>query len=145
LLSRRLVAAIDWLASERGYVHGSIGCFGTGAGAAAALIAAAHRPHLVGAVVTAGGRSDLAGAAALAAVHAPTLLIVGDEDPAIADANRTALSQLRCESDLRVVHGAGPRFDQPGALAALADLAGHWFNEQLESVWSRSVDQPANL
>ncbi len=144
-LARPLVAAIDWLASERGYVHGSIGCLGTGHGAAAALIAAAHRPGLVGALVLRSGEDELPGAQIMSAVRAPTLLIVGGDDPEGLAVQRSALRQLRCEADLRVVPGAGHLFNEPGALDPVAELTGEWFNHQLESIWSRSIDQPANL
>jgi dienelactone hydrolase len=143
-VSRRLVAAADWLAADQGYAHGSIGCFGSETGAAAALIAAARRPALVGAVVVRGGFLDLA-ADILHAVRAPTLLIVGGADPDLLPLNRTALTRLRSESALEVVPGATHLFSEPGALDRVADLAGLWFHQNLWEIWPRSAEQPANL
>ena len=104
----------------------AIGYFGASTGAAAALIAAAARPSTVRAVVSRGGRPDLA-AQALARVAAPTLLIVGGNDPAVLDLNRRALKQMTCEKRLEVVPGATHLFPEAGALEEVARLARDWF------------------
>jgi putative phosphoribosyl transferase len=126
LLGRRLIAAVDWLTREPATGELAIGCFGASTGAAAALVAAASRPEVVGAVVSRGGRPDLAGAA-LASVRAPTLLIVGGEDDAVQELNRRAQAQLRCETVLEIVPGAGHLFQEPGALERVELLARTWF------------------
>lgn len=129
-LSRRLVEVIDWLAADAELQHLRIGLFGASTGAAAALIAAAQRPRAVTAVVSRGGRCDLAGAA-LVGVEAPTLQIVGGEDPVVLELNRDASQQLRCAQQLAVVAGASHLFEEPGALEEVARLAGDWFERQL--------------
>lgn len=126
LLGRRLVAVTDWLKEDPRSSAPSIGYFGASTGAAAALIAAADRPSAVGAVVSRGGRPDLA-AQALARVAAPTLLIVGGSDPAVLDLNRRALKQMTCEKRLEVVPGATHLFPEAGALEEVARLARDWF------------------
>jgi putative phosphoribosyl transferase len=126
LLGRRLVAAVDWLTREPATAELAIGCFGASTGAAAALVAAASRPAAVEAVVSRGGRPDLAGAA-LATVRAPTLLIVGGDDDAVLELNRHAQAQLRCETVLEIVPGAGHLFEEPGALERVELLARTWF------------------
>src|ERR1700704_3747458 len=125
LLAERTVAAIDWLAGEPATAKLAVGCFGASTGAAAALIAAARRPTRVAAVVSRGGRPDLAGAE-LAAVRAPTLLIVGGADPLVIEINRRAQRALRCETRLQVVPGATHLFEEPGALEQVAELARDW-------------------
>jgi putative phosphoribosyl transferase len=130
LLARRFTAALDWLAGQEATAGLPIGCFGASTGAAAALIAAARRPDLVRAVVSRGGRPDLAGPE-LAAVTAPTLLIVGGDDPVVLDLNRQAQARLRCRSRLEVVEGATHLFEEPGALGRVADLACAWFLQHL--------------
>jgi putative phosphoribosyl transferase len=124
LLARRLVAAVDWLRAEAGDLP--IGLFGASTGAAAALAAAAERPANVRAVVSRGGRPDLAGAA-LRRVQAPTLLIVGGADPVVLELNRNALELLPSEKQLVVVPGATHLFEEPGALEHVARLAADWF------------------
>jgi pimeloyl-ACP methyl ester carboxylesterase len=128
LLAERVVGAIDWvrreLAPER------IGCFGASTGAAVAIMAAAERPGDVGAIVSRGGRPDLAGPA-LARVRAPTLLIVGAADPVVLDLNRAALAVLRTEKRLDVVPAAGHLFEEPGALERVAALARDWLLRHL--------------
>jgi dienelactone hydrolase len=126
LLGRRVIAAVDWLTREPSTAELPIGCFGASTGAAAALVAAASRPDQVEAVVSRGGRPDLAGAA-LASVHAPTLLIVGGEDDAVLELNRDASERLSCETVLEVVPGAGHLFEEPGALERVELLARTWF------------------
>ncbi|MCU1335604.1 MAG: dienelactone hydrolase [Bryobacterales bacterium] len=130
LLARRLVQATDWLQSEPATRDLSIGYFGASTGAAAALIAAAQRPAVVGAVVSRGGRPDLAGDA-LPRVKAPTLLIVGSNDRPVIELNQQAFAELRCEKRLVVVPGASHLFEEPGTLEEIAKLARSWFQDHL--------------
>jgi putative phosphoribosyl transferase len=137
LLGERVIAAIDWLAADAavGDLPPSVGrlpvgCFGASTGAAAALIAAAERPDRVRAVVSRGGRPDLA-RDALPRVTAPTLLIVGGRDPAVIRLNRLAQAALGGESRLELVPGAGHLFEQPGAMERVAALARDWFVRHL--------------
>jgi putative phosphoribosyl transferase len=130
LLARRVIASIDWLASDPTAKDLPVGCFGASTGAAAALIAAAERPERVGAVVSRGGRPDLAGEA-LGRVHAPTLLIVGGNDPDVLRLNEQALAALPGKARLEVVPGATHLFEEPGALERVAALAREWFLEHL--------------
>ncbi len=130
LLSDRLVGATDWLTQYPQTQGLRIGYFGASTGAAAALVAAAERPQVVGAVVSRGGRPDLAGRA-LAQVRAPTLLIVGGNDLPVIEMNREALTQLRCDKRLVIVHGATHLFEEPGALDEVARLAREWFERHL--------------
>jgi dienelactone hydrolase len=126
LLGGRVIATIDWLGSDPNVEELTIGCFGASTGAAAALIAAAERPQRVAAVVSRGGRPDLA-AHALPRVGAPTLLIVGGRDGEVIRLNRYAQSQMAGESQLVIVPGAGHLFEEPGALEKVAALARDWF------------------
>jgi dienelactone hydrolase len=126
LLARRLVAVTDWLARDERTKALSIGYFGASTGAAAALIAAAERPGLVRAVVSRGGRPDLA-AAALARVRAATLLIVGGRDDVVIGMNEEALRGLTCTRRLEIVPGATHLFEEPGTLGEVARLAREWF------------------
>ena len=126
LLAGRLMVATRWARHEAGLETVPIGYFGASTGAAAALWAAADPSTEVGAVVSRGGRPDLAGPR-LSHVRAPTLLIVGGEDRAVLELNRTAQDQLTCESNLSVVPGATHLFEEPGALPAAAGLARDWF------------------
>jgi dienelactone hydrolase len=129
LLARRLVGAIDWL--RRGPAESlPIGLFGASTGAAAALVAAAARPEDVGAVVSRGGRPDLAGPA-LPRVRAPTLLIVGGADPVVLELNEQAFELLQTEKQLVVIPGATHLFEEPGALQEVARLAADWFTKHL--------------
>lgn len=130
LLARRLVAAIDWVRGHEAAGALPIGLFGASTGAGAALIAAAERPHETAAVVSRGGRPDLAHDA-LARVRAPTLLIVGGHDPTVQLLNEGALARLTCEKHLAVVPGATHLFEEPGKLVEVARLASHWFLEHL--------------
>lgn len=139
LLADRVVGAIDWLALDA--VVGDlpprlkdlpVGCFGASTGAAAALIAAAERPDRVRAVVSRGGRADLAGDA-LRRVTAPTLLIVGERDTEVIALNRQAEALLAGESRLVIVPGASHLFEEPGALESVAELARDWFLRHLVS------------
>jgi dienelactone hydrolase len=130
LLGGRLVAAVDWVAAGPGPVDLTVGLFGASTGAAAALLAAAARPGRVAAVVSRGGRPDLAGAA-LGAVRAPTLLIVGGEDHEVAALNRRAAAALGPTARLAVVPGATHLFGEPGALEQVTDQARAWFDRHL--------------
>jgi putative phosphoribosyl transferase len=131
LLAERLVDATDWLTQFPDTKHLRIGYFGASTGAAAALAAAAVRPDAVRAIVSRGGRPDLAGAA-LTRVQAPTLLIVGEHDDQVVQLNRQALAQLRCEKRLVIVPGATHLFEEPGALGEVARLARDWFQRHLD-------------
>jgi pimeloyl-ACP methyl ester carboxylesterase len=130
LLAERLSAATDWVRAEPALPSLPLGYFGSSTGAAAALIAAARRPEAVQAVVSRGGRPDLADRS-LSQVRAPTLLIVGGQDEAVLALNRAALARLRCEAVLRVVPGATHLFEEPGALSLVAALARAWFRDHL--------------
>src|ERR1700737_1891214 len=130
LLAERLVDATDWLTQYPDTQYLPIGYFGASTGAAAALVAAAERPDVVSAVVSRGGRPDLAGPA-LMRVRAPTLLIVGGNDIQVIQLNRAALAQLRCEKQLVIVPGATHLFEEPGALDQVARLAREWFHRHL--------------
>jgi dienelactone hydrolase len=130
LLAERLVEATGWLTQQPQIEELKIGYFGASTGAAAALVAAAEAPHLIAAVVSRGGRPDLAGPA-LPGVQAPTLLIVGGEDALVLDLNRQAMDQLRCEKRLEIIPGATHLFGEPGALEELARLAREWFEWHL--------------
>ena len=130
LLAERLVGATDWLTRFPDTKHLRIGYFGASTGAAAALVAAAVRPDVVSAVVSRGGRPDLAGAA-LMHVRAPTLLIVGGNDGQVIQLNRAALAELRSEKQLMIVPGATHLFEEPGALDEVARLARDWFHRHL--------------
>jgi dienelactone hydrolase len=131
LLAERLVGATDWLVQHPDTSQLRIGYFGASTGAAAALVAAVVRPDVVGAVVSRGGRPDLAGRA-LAHVRAPTLLIVGGHDVEVLELNRAALAQLRAEKELVIVPGATHLFEEPGALDQVAPLARDWFERHLK-------------
>jgi dienelactone hydrolase len=130
LLAERLVGITDWLVKDPDAQPLRIGYFGASTGAAAALVAAAERPKMVRAVVSRGGRPDLAGPA-LAHVEAPTLLIVGGNDLLVIELNRAALAQLRSEKRLVIVPGATHLFEEPGALDEVARLAREWFERYL--------------
>jgi dienelactone hydrolase len=130
LLAQRLVDATDWLTQEAETRDLRIGYFGASTGAAAALVAAATRPEEVGAVVSRGGRPDLADGA-LPHVGAPTLLIVGGNDYEVILLNRVAYSWLHCEKQLIIVPGATHLFEEPGALEDVARLARAWFERYL--------------
>lgn len=130
LLARRLVDVIDWVGRDVELHSLRIGLFGASTGAAAALLAAAVRPEVVHAVVSRGGRTDLAGAA-LSQVRAPTLQIVGAQDPVVLELNDQSSQALRCEQQLEIVAGAPHLFEEPGALEEVARLAGDWFEKYL--------------
>jgi putative phosphoribosyl transferase len=130
LLAERLVEAADWLGRQPETRDLPLGCFGASTGAAAALVAAAARPYSVGAIVSRGGRPDLAGPS-LPVVRAPTLLIVGGDDAPVLDLNRQAYERLHCEKRLVVIPGATHLFEEPGALDQVARLAREWFEQHL--------------
>ncbi len=133
LLADRLVDAIRWLDGEPPLARLPLGLFGASTGAAAALVAAARRPDRVGAVVSRGGRPDLA-EDALDRVRAPTLLIVGGDDTAVIGLNEMALTRLRTTKALEIVAGASHLFPEPGALEAVIDHAARWFERHLAAV-----------
>lgn len=126
LLSTRIMCATQWLMSNARTRNLAIGYFGSSTGAAAALIAAAKLPHNVSAVVSRGGRPDLA-KEYLAMVKAPTLFIVGGDDEAVIEMNKEAIKYLDAEKRLEIVPGATHLFEEPGALEAVARLAADWF------------------
>lgn len=128
LLARRLADATRWLGQQPWAKALKVGYFGASTGAAAALVAAVECE--VNAIVSRGGRPDLAGAA-LPEVRAPTLLIVGSHDPVVLDLNRQAQARLRCESRLEIVPGATHLFEEPGTLEQVAALAAAWFKRWL--------------
>jgi putative phosphoribosyl transferase len=131
LLASRLVHATDWVDTQAELRSLPVGYFGASTGAAAALAAAVERKQRVDAIVSRGGRPDLAGADALANVTAATLLIVGGNDHAVIDLNRRALALLNGEKRLDIVPGATHLFEEPGALEQVAALASDWLEEFL--------------
>jgi putative phosphoribosyl transferase len=130
LLAERLVHATAWAREQKQLSDFSIGYFGSSTGGGAALVAAAKLPRDVGAVVSRGGRPDLAGDA-LPKVKAPTLLIVGGEDDVVIDLNEQARAQMLCEVKLEIVSGATHLFEEPGALERVANLASDWFTNHI--------------
>jgi putative phosphoribosyl transferase len=141
LLSRRLVAAARWVRHWPGLRDVPVALFGASTGAAAALVAAAAMPREVAAVVSRGGRPDLAGGA-LERVIAPTLLIVGGDDVPVLELNREAQRLMRCETRLEVIPGATHLFEEPGALERVADLAAAWVSEHSGPTEERIVEIP---
>lgn len=129
-LAQRLVAVTQWLQTQEQVVHLKIGYFGASTGAGAALVAAAELSALIAAVVSRGGRPDLAGEA-LERVQAPTLAIVGGNDAVVVDLNRRALARMHCVKALHVIPGASHLFEEPDALEEVAKLAVAWFTEEL--------------
>lgn len=138
LLGRRLIGATRWSREDPRLAPLGVGYFGGSTGAAAAVVAAAQLPGIVGAVVARGGRVDLA-AEALRAVAAPTLLIVGGNDRLVLDLNRRALAQLAGERELLVVPGATHLFEEPGALEQVAAAAAAWFRRHLGPAGTAAV------
>jgi len=126
LLAERLVHATNWAKQQEQTRDLRIGYFGSSTGGGAALVAAAELPQNVDAIVSRGGRPDLAGDA-LPKVQAPTLLIVGGEDHVVIDLNEQARAQMRCEVKVEIVPGATHLFEEPGALEQVAELASDWF------------------
>ncbi len=136
MLAGRLADAAGWLAGEPESRGLAIGFFGASTGAGAALVAAARMPDRIGAIVSRGGRPDLAGSL-LGAVRAPTLLIVGGDDTVVIQLNQEAVRRLRCVKEMRIVPGASHLFEEPGALEEVARLAGDWFSEWLPEAAAR--------
>jgi dienelactone hydrolase len=132
MLAERLVEAIDWLSENHDTSDLPVGLFGASTGAGAALVAAAQRPVRIGAIVSRGGRPDLAGDA-LPDVTAPTLLIVGGRDEVVIDLNERARDHMRADVRLEIVPGATHLFEEPGALERVAELARAWFRQHLGS------------
>jgi dienelactone hydrolase len=130
-LGNRVVAAIDWTAGHPSLAGLPTACFGASTGAAAALIAAAERPALVRAVISRGGRPDLAGDV-LPEVQAPTLLIVGGHDDVVIELNRAAMRRMRAPVELKIVPGATHLFEEPGALELVSRLALEWCTTYLK-------------
>jgi putative phosphoribosyl transferase len=130
LLTERLVHATKWSRQQEETRGQRIGYFGSSTGGAAALIAAAEIPQDIGAVVSRGGRPDLAGDA-LPKVQAPTLLIVGGDDDTVIELNEMARDQMRCEVKLEIIPGATHLFEEPGAIEQVAKLASDWFSLHL--------------
>lgn len=126
MLGERVVETLDWVDDHPGTAPLPVGCFGASTGAAAALLAAAARTDRVRAVVSRGGRPDLAGDA-LPFVQAPTLLIVGGNDRQVIELNRSAAARLRCPVRLHIVPGATHLFEEPGAMDAVQRLTADWF------------------
>ena len=130
-LGHRVVAAIDWAATHPQLARLPIACFGASTGAAAALIAAADRPDAVRAVISRGGRPDLAGDA-LPKVQAPTLLIVGGDDEPVIALNRAAMQRMRALVQLEIVPGATHLFEEPGALEVVSQFALTWCTKHMK-------------
>jgi putative phosphoribosyl transferase len=133
-----LAAVVDWLRARRETASLPIGLFGASTGGGAALMAAAARPRDIAAVVSRGGRPDLAGVA-LPRVTAPTLLIVGGADTPVIAMNREAMRQIRGEVALEIVPGATHLFEEPGALERVAELAGDWFSRFVARASSKAA------
>lgn len=129
-LARRLVDATKWVLAEDDTKALRIGYFGSSTGAAAALIAAVNLSEIVAAVVSRGGRPDLAGEA-LPSVKAPTLLIVGGDDDVVITLNEEAYARLQCEKELKIIPGATHLFEEPGTLEQVAAFASDWFKQKL--------------
>ena len=138
LLARRLERATDWVRRQSMTAKLHLGYFGASTGAAAALIAAAKHPDVVEAVVSRGGRPDLAGTW-LASVHAPTLLIVGGKDSIVIELNHEAAAELRTEHRIEIIPGATHLFEEPGALESVAALAREGFETHLILAHSRAA------
>jgi dienelactone hydrolase len=132
LLARRLAGATEWVKKQKENGHSRIGYFGASTGGGAALVAAAELGDDIGAVVSRGGRPDMAGEA-LSRVVSPTLLIVGGSDDAIIRLNEEALGKLQCVKELKIVPGATHLFEEPGKLEEVARLAADWFQRYLRA------------
>lgn len=132
-LAKRLIDVTHWCLKQLVTHNLTIGYFGASTGGGASIMAAAHEPHTVKAIVSRGGRPDLAGES-LAHVETPTLLIVGGDDIAVIEMNKNAMSQMHCKVDLKIIPGATHLFEEPGALDAVAELAKAWFVQYLTKV-----------
>lgn len=133
MLADRLAAIVDWMGTEQMLAPLPVGLFGASTGAAAALVAAAARPERVRAVVSRGGRPDLAGPA-LSSVRAPTLLLVGGLDEQVIALNEQARGEQGDVAELRIIPGATHLFEEPGTLEQVADQAASWFSRHLVPV-----------
>jgi putative phosphoribosyl transferase len=143
-LAERLIGATHWVLQRPDLQDLRIGYFGASTGAGAALVAAARLPEVVRAVVSRGGRPDLAGDA-LRAVEAPTLLIVGGNDQPVITMNRTALARIKCpQKKLVIVPGATHLFEEPGTLEGVASIAADWFIQYLATAGRAKLPQVAN-
>src|SRR4051794_16993602 len=131
LLAERLAGITDWLTTQPATQGWRVGYFGASTGGGAALVAAAARPQAVGAVVSRGGRPDLAGEGALGRVRAPTLLVVGGADTPVIALNRQAMAPMSAPVSLEIVPGATHLFEEPGTLEEVARLARDWFERHL--------------
>jgi putative phosphoribosyl transferase len=129
--SRWLEESAEWIGNQAHPEHLRLGYFGASTGGGAALMAAAALGERIGAVVSRGGRPDLAGPAALAKVKSPTLLIVGGLDEQVIELNKDAYAQMNCEKELQIVPGATHLFEEPGTLDKVAQLAADWFQRYL--------------
>ncbi len=134
LLTGRMQEATAWVQSQPQLRDLQVGYFGASTGSAAALIAAARLGHRIAALVSRGGRPDLAGPAALAAVTAPTLLVVGGADHVVIELHREAFAHLQCEKQLSIVPHATHLFEEPGTLEQVCDLAAEWFSKHMAGV-----------
>lgn len=141
LLTQRLQDATRWVQTQPELQHFPLGYFGASTGSAAALIAAARLGRRIAAVVSRGGRPDLAGSVALASITAPTLLIVGGADQGVVELNEQAFAHLRCDRRLAVVPGASHLFEEPGKLEQVAELAVTWFSLHLPATHAASQGQ----
>jgi dienelactone hydrolase len=139
LLARRLVDASNWIAEKSETRHLRAGYFGSSTGGGAALVAASEIGDEIGAVVSRGGRPDMAGEA-LTRVVSPTLLIVGGLDQVVIQLNEEAYRKLRCKKELKIVPGATHLFEEPGKLEEVARLAAEWFRHYLQP--QSAIDQP---
>ncbi|MCI0569413.1 MAG: dienelactone hydrolase family protein [Myxococcaceae bacterium] len=140
LLSGRLGSAIEWIGREPEVAGLPVGLFGSSTGAAAALVCAAQLPRDVFAVVSRGGRPDLAGDA-LPLVRAPTLLIVGGDDTGVIGLNEEALAELTCRKELSIIPGATHLFEEPGTLDEVARQAARWFSTHLRAAMGREAPE----
>jgi dienelactone hydrolase len=143
LLTHRLLAATSWIKNDLRTSHLPIGYFGASTGAAAALQAAASYGEEIGAVVSRGGRPDIAGRSALENVNAPTLLIVGGFDEEVITLNKEAYAFMRCTKELSVIPGATHLFTEPGALEEVAKQAATWFTKYLQHENFEQIKKPA--
>jgi dienelactone hydrolase len=143
MLADRLVAVVDWLRHQPKTAALPIGLFGASTGGGAALMVAAARPQDIAAVVSRGGRPDLAGPA-LARVTAPTLLIVGGYDGPVIEMNRDAAARMSAHVVLEIVPGATHLFEEPGTLERVAELAGEWFERFLQPVEESGRARPSS-
>ncbi|MDJ0714447.1 MAG: dienelactone hydrolase family protein [Prochloraceae cyanobacterium] len=140
LLAERLIGATNWLEENRATENLKIGYFGASTGSAAALLAAAELKEAVSAIVSRGGRPDLAGTA-LSRVKAPTLLIVGGNDIPVIAMNQEAMDYLHTKKQLEIIPRAGHLFEEPGALEEVARLASNWFDRYLSAADQQKQDE----